>query len=87
MTDDELMEWVSLSLRNRYMAGDVSGDQMAETVLNARTAMKSLNAAKAASAYTRDLAKSTKNLAVGTWAIAIITLVTQLSLLMLAFKR
>jgi hypothetical protein len=81
------MEWLALNLRNDYLHGSESGVKLAETVLAARTTLKSLNAAKEVSAYTRDLARSTKNLAVGTWAIAIITLVTQLTILALTFKR
>lgn len=87
MSDEELMEWLALNLRNRYLHGTESGVGLAERVLAARTTLKSLQAAKEVSAYTRDLVRSTKNLAIGTWAIAIITLVTQLTLLALTFKK
>ena len=87
MTDQELMEWLALNLRQQYLSGSESGVKMAERGLAARTTLKSLNAATEVSAYTRDLARSTKNLVLATWAIAVITLATQMTLLILTLKK
>jgi hypothetical protein len=86
-SDDELMEWLASELQNRYMQGSESGTKLAETVLTMRASTNSLSAAKEVSKYTRELAISTKNLAIGTWAIATITLITQVTFLILTLKK
>jgi hypothetical protein len=87
MSDEELMQWLASELRSSYVNGGESATKMVETVLTMRATIKNLSAAKEVSLYTRDLAASTKNLAIGTWAIAVITLVTQMTLLILTLRR
>jgi hypothetical protein len=72
-SDNELLEWLVSNLQHQYAAGAVGSDRLAEAVLTMRATVRN-------TAYT-------KHLAVSAWAIAAITLITQVALLVLTLKR
>jgi hypothetical protein len=73
ISDKELLERLVSQLQARYSAGTESSTKLAEAVLTMRAAVRN-------AAYT-------KHLAISTWAIAAITLITQVSLVILTLKK
>ena len=73
MSDKELLERLVSELQSRYSQGLESSGRLAEAVLTMRAAIRN-------SAYT-------KHLAISTWAIAAITLITQVTLVVLTLKK
>lgn len=73
ISDKELLERLVSQLQARYLAGTESSTKLAEAVLTMRATVRN-------AAYT-------KHLAISTWAIAAITLITQVSLVILTLKK
>ncbi len=71
MTDEELVRFT--------LSGDVGtyAHRMGETAISLRNSLRNLQAA-------RETAKYTKNIALATWGVVMITLLTQSALILLA---
>jgi hypothetical protein len=73
LSDKELLERLVSEIHERYLHGAESSTKLAGAVLTMRATIKN-------AAYT-------KHLALSTWAIAAITLITQVALVILTLKR
>lgn len=73
MSDQALLEWLVSDLRSGYKNGTVSSTELAEAILTMRA--------------TTQNAGYTRHLAISTWAIAAITLITQVALVILTLKK
>jgi hypothetical protein len=72
-SDEELLEWLVLQLREGYALGTEGGTKVAKAILTMSANIKNAG-------YTR-------HLAISTWAIAAITLITQVTLVILTLKK
>jgi hypothetical protein len=85
-------EWLEMPLVD-LMEYTLSGQEdsyahrMGQTAVEIRTAQLELESSKEVAKYTKDLACYTKWLALSTWGVAFITLVTQISLIILTARR
>ena len=81
MTDEELVFYA--------LSGDVDSyaHRIGETAMVLRNSLRNLEATKEMAKSTQDLASSTRNYAIATWAIALITLATQVCLIILTLKK
>lgn len=73
LSDKDLLERLVSELNARYLSGAESSTKLAEAVLTMRATIRN-------AAYT-------KHLAISTWAIAVITLITQVALVILTLRK